>query len=121
MTDLITSLDNNGKSDVYTGGDIHGIYRYLDIIGYPTTFTTSGQRYHHFSPSSYINNDAEYIHKFLAAIHTRQRSICKCCGRIGHKAYSCIIRGPNFLPPILRRNINHFNALHGEELNETPR
>ena len=29
MTDLITFLDNNGKSAVYTGGDIDGIYRYL--------------------------------------------------------------------------------------------
>ena len=29
MTDIITFLDNNGKSAVYTGGDIHGIYRYL--------------------------------------------------------------------------------------------
>ena len=33
MTDLITFLDNNGKSTVYTGGDIHGIYSYLDMIG----------------------------------------------------------------------------------------
>ena len=29
MTYLITFLDNNVKSAVYTGGDIHGIYRYL--------------------------------------------------------------------------------------------
>ena len=29
MIDLVTFLDNNGKSSVYTGGDIHGIYRYL--------------------------------------------------------------------------------------------
>ena len=33
MTDLITFLDNNGKSNVYTGGDIRGIYRYLKMIG----------------------------------------------------------------------------------------
>ena len=32
MTDLITLLDNNRKSDVYTGGDIHGIYRNIEII-----------------------------------------------------------------------------------------
>ena len=30
MTDLITSLDNNGKYAVYKGGDIHFIYRYLE-------------------------------------------------------------------------------------------
>ena len=26
ITDLITLLDNNGKPDIYTGGNIHGIY-----------------------------------------------------------------------------------------------
>ena len=41
ITDLITFLENNGRSDVYTGGDIHGIYRYLEMIGDPTTLTTS--------------------------------------------------------------------------------
>ena len=40
MTDLITFLDNNVKYAVYEGGDIHGIYRYLEIIGSPTTLTT---------------------------------------------------------------------------------
>ena len=29
MTDLIKFLDNKGKSSVYTGGNIHGLYRYL--------------------------------------------------------------------------------------------
>ena len=56
MTDLITFLDNNVKSAVYIGGYIHGICRYLDIIGSPTTLTTSGQRSHHLIPSSYTNN-----------------------------------------------------------------
>ena len=46
MIDLITLLENNRKSTVYKGGDIHGIYRYLDMIGAPTTLTTSGQRSH---------------------------------------------------------------------------
>ena len=40
MTDLITLLEKNGKYDVYTGGDIHGIYRYIEMIGDPTTLTT---------------------------------------------------------------------------------
>ena len=56
MTDLIAFLDKNGKSDVYEGGDIHGIYRYLEMIGYPTTLTASGQRSHHFCPSYSRNN-----------------------------------------------------------------
>ena len=29
MKDIITFLDNNIKPGVYTGVDIHGIYRYL--------------------------------------------------------------------------------------------
>ena len=36
------------KSAVYTGWDIHGMYRYLNMIGAPTTLTTSGQRSHRF-------------------------------------------------------------------------
>ena len=48
MTDLITFTDKNGKSAVYDGGDIHGIYRYLEMIGAPTTFTTSGRCSRHF-------------------------------------------------------------------------
>ena len=36
------------KSAVYTEGNINGIYRYMEILGYPITLTTSGQRSHHF-------------------------------------------------------------------------
>ena len=42
MTELITLLDNNEKSAVYTGVNIHELYRYLEIIGDSTTLTTSG-------------------------------------------------------------------------------
>ena len=121
MTYLITLLDNNGNVSVYTGGDIHGIYHYLEMIGYPKTFTTSGQSSHHFSPSSSINNYTSYIQPFIEALHTRQNIICECCGRIGHKSDACNIRGPKFLPPSLRININQFDELHGEEPNEPPR
>ena len=58
MTDIITFIDKHDKSDVYDGGEIHGIYRYLEIIEAPTTLTTSGHRFHHFGPSSSRNNDA---------------------------------------------------------------
>ena len=51
MTDLITFIEKNGISADYDGGDIHGIYRYLEIIGAPTTLTTSGHRSHHFGSS----------------------------------------------------------------------
>ena len=48
MTDLVTFIDKNGKYAAYEEGDIHGIYRYLDMIGAPTTLTTSVNRPHHF-------------------------------------------------------------------------
>ena len=51
----------------------------------------------------------------------RQSSICECFGNIGQKTDAWIIRGPKFLPPIIRRNINQFNAVHGDEPNESPR
>ena len=56
MKYLTTYLDNNGKSAVYTGVNIHGLYLYLEIIGSPTKLTTSGQQFNHFDPSSSTNN-----------------------------------------------------------------
>ena len=50
----------------------------------------------------------------------RQKSIFECSGRIGHKADACIIRGPNFLPQSLRKNMNKFNDIHREESNDSP-
>ena len=75
ITDLTTPLDNNRKSDLYKGGDIYGIYRYLEIIGAPTTLNTSGQRSRNFRPSPPINNDAASIQPVIAALRMRQNSI----------------------------------------------
>ena len=115
MIDIITFLDKNVKSAVCTGGDIHGIYCYIKIIGAQTTFATSDQRSHHFIPSSSINNYISYIQPVITVLHLRQKSICEFCGIIGHKADACIICGPKFLPPSLRRKMNQFNAVHGDE------
>ena len=79
MIDLIAFLDKNGKSAVYEGGDIHGIYRYLEMIGAPTTLTTSGQRSHHFGHSSFSKNDEATLQPFIAALHMRQKIICEFC------------------------------------------
>ena len=68
MTDLITFLDKNGKSAVYTVGDINGICRYLEMIGAPTTLTTSGQSSHHFGPSSHSNNYAATLQPVISAL-----------------------------------------------------
>ena len=51
----------------------------------------------------------------------RNKSICEFCGRIEHKADACIIRGPEFFPPNLRRNMNQFNSLHVDEPTDPPR
>ena len=48
MTDLITFLDNNKKISVYKGVNIHGLYRYLEMIGSPTTLNTPVQCSRHF-------------------------------------------------------------------------
>ena len=45
----------------------------------------------------------------------RQEIICECCGRIGHKSDACIIRGPNFLTPSLKRKMKKLNDLHGDK------
>ena len=120
MTYLITFLDNNVKSAVYTGVNIHGIHDYLEIIGSPTKCTTSGKRSYHFGPSYSINNYTETLQPFIADLRMRQKNIFKLCGSIWHKADSCIIHGPKFLPPSIKINIIHFNTLHGEEPNNPP-
>ena len=50
MKDIVTFLYNNVKLAVYTVVNIYGIYWYPEIIGSPTTFTTSGQRSRDFGP-----------------------------------------------------------------------
>ena len=121
MTYLITLLDSNGKYTVYIGGDIHGLYRYLDIIGAPNKFITSGQCSHNFRPSSFTNNDTASTQPVIADLCMRQKIICELCEKIGHKYDVCIIRGPKSLPTSLRINMNQFNTLHGNETNEPPR
>ena len=121
MKYLITLLDNNRKYAVYIGGDIHRIYFYLGTIGAPTPLTTSVQGYHKLGPSSYINNYTAYLQTVIAALCTIQKSVCEYCGRIGHKSYACTTCGTKLLPPILRINMNKFNAFHGEDSNEPPR
>ena len=74
ITDIVTFLDNYGKYAVYTGGNIHRIYCYLEIIGAPTTLTPAGQRSRHFGPSSSINNDTASLQPIIAALRIRKYS-----------------------------------------------
>ena len=71
MTYLTKFLDNNVKLAVYTGVNIHGLYCYLEIIGAPTTLTTSGHRSHHFGPSYYTNNDTETLQPVIEYLQVR--------------------------------------------------
>ena len=71
MKKVITVPYNNEKSNVYTGGNIHGLYPYLEIIGAPTTLTTSVQYSHHFSPSYSIKNDTAYLQTVIADLRLR--------------------------------------------------
>ena len=121
ITYLITFLDNNGKLSVYTGVNIHGIYLYLEIIWSPTKLTTSGQRSHHFGPSYSTNIDTATLQSVISDFCVLQKIICECCGRIGHKADTCIIRGPEFLPPSLIIKMNKSNTLRDDEPTEVPR
>ena len=77
MIDLVTFLDNNGKYAVYTGVNIHGLYCYLEIIGAPTTLTTSSQCSHNFGTSPSINNDTETLQPVIVALGMRHESICE--------------------------------------------
>ena len=121
ITYIVKFFDNNGISAVYTRVIIHGIYCYLEIIGDPTTLTTSVQRSHNSGLSTSTNNDRETPQPVIAALCVFHKTICKFCDGVGDKAGFFIIRGPKLLPPSIRRNMNQFNALHNDKPNEPPR
>ena len=66
MKYLITLLDNNVKSVIYTGENIHGLYFHLETIGDPTNLTSSGQLYHHFGNSYSTYSDIETLQPVIA-------------------------------------------------------
>ena len=68
MKGLITFLEKNVKSAVYTGVNIHGLYNYLEMIEAPTTFTTSVKISCHFSPSCSTKNYASTLRPVIAAL-----------------------------------------------------
>ena len=57
ITDITTLPDNSVKLDVYTDRNIHGLYRYIEMVGSKMTLNTLGQLFHQFGSSSIINND----------------------------------------------------------------
>ena len=48
MIYLIAFFHKNVKSDICTGGDIYGLYCYIETIEYPTNLTYLSQQYHNF-------------------------------------------------------------------------
>ena len=77
MTDIITFLDNHGNSAIYTGVSIHGLYCYIEIIGSPSTLTTSSQSAHHFDPSYFINIDTQTLQPVIVDLHIHQEINCE--------------------------------------------
>ena len=68
MKYLIILIENNGKLAICTGGNIHVIYHYLDIIGAPTNLTSFGHRYHPYINSSSTKNNKASPQTFIAAL-----------------------------------------------------
>ena len=118
---IIKFLNNNGKSDIYTGGNIHGIFCYREKIVAPSTLTTSCCYYKHVGPSSCINNNIATFQPIIDDICIQQKTIFECSGIIGLKDDACSIRGPKLISSSLRINMNQFKSLQGDEPNETPR
>ena len=61
MTNIIKFIYKNIRLDSYIKENINGIYCYIEIIGAPNIFNSSGQRYHHFGASYYTKNDTETL------------------------------------------------------------
>ena len=77
--DIVAFFDKNGKPAVYARVNIHVLYFYLEIIGSPTTLTTSVQRSHNFGPSSSTNNDIATLKLVIEALCVLQNIICIFC------------------------------------------
>ena len=120
MIDLLKFFDNNGKTAIWIGEIIHGLYSYLDIILSLNNLTSSVHIYHPIGKSFSSNNCTDCLRLVIADLYVRQNIICELCGIIGHEAESWIIHGPKFLPPNLSRKINQYNSLHGDEPTEPP-
>ena len=86
MIDLVTLPDNNGKLAIYKGGNIHGLYSYLEISGASNTFNNLGQISNKYSPPYPTNNDTEPPQAVIAYLCIRPNIIFGYCGKIGNKA-----------------------------------
>ena len=104
MTYLIAYVVNHGKEELYYGSDINYLYNYLGMVRSPTTLTHSSQHYHYFGPKT--NTDSVSTHPVIVSLRGIQIIIYDCCLRPGHKTHYCIIRGPDFSPPIILRKKN---------------
>ena len=68
MRYIITFLDNSVKYAICRGGKIYGLYFYLEMIGSPTTLTTSGQCSDNFGTFYSISNDTETTQPVISAL-----------------------------------------------------
>ena len=121
MTDLIILRCNNGQLDIYTEGNIHGLYCYLEIIRSPTYLNSSVNSSNHVGNSFFTNNGTATLHIVISALHIIKKGICVYYGIIGHKSNDWIIFEHKLLPTSLRININQLNTVHGNKKTDPPR
>ena len=57
------------------GGDIHGLYRHMYMLGAPTNLISSGYLYNTFGNLSFTNNNTVSLQKFISSLHARQKNI----------------------------------------------
>ena len=75
----------------------------MEIIGARTNFISLSQNSLYFGHSN--NKDTTYFQPVIAVLHGKQNIVCELSRRIGHNYDSSIFRGPNLIPPSLRRNM----------------
>ena len=75
MTELMTLPENNAKPAIYIGGNIHGIYHYIYIIGEPNNLNYSIDRSHTFGTSYSIKNDTSSLQPLSVALRVRNKII----------------------------------------------
>ena len=71
----MTFIDNYGREVLYSGSDIRDMYRYLDMIGDPTTLDYSSKT--SYCDDTNTNKFSVPLHKVISEQRHRQRILCE--------------------------------------------
>ena len=74
--DILKFPGNNGKLFLFTGGNIHGIYSYLEKIWSPNNLNYLDQLSHHFGTSYSTKNDKTNLFPVIESLRILQKVIC---------------------------------------------